>query len=78
MMVLYNTIGLVYMHIISVVMNSPIGYGISGLNVMGNNSLQNVTIIMGRDNLHNYIFYACSYGVHWMYGDIMNSDDSCE
>ena len=54
---------------ISLVIENPVGYAISGLNVMGNSSLTDVTIMMGREELYSFILFTCSYAVHWMYGE---------
>ena len=61
---------------VNVVIVNPVGYGISGLNVMGNSSLKDTTIIMGREDLLNIlVLFTCSYAVHWMYGESVENDE---
>ena len=45
--------------------HNQVGYGIFAFNMMGENSLENVTIIMGRQGKHSW----CSFGLHYHYGD---------
>ena len=47
---------------------NPVGYGILAFNVMGNNSLDNVTVIMGRQEKYNNSI--CSNGICWNYANI--------
>ena len=58
--------------IVNVYIYNPVGYGISAHSVIGNNSLENVTVIMGRNNA---ALDMCSYGAKWSYrnlnGDFM-------
>ena len=67
--------GAVFMHYctnvetVNVLIANPVGYGVSGYNVMGNSSFKNVTIMMTRENPYDSLgVFACSYAVHWMYG----------
>ena len=53
---------------VNVYFYSPVGYGIIGINVMANNSLENVTIVIDRERPLGYTLFACSYGVYWSYG----------
>ena len=55
--------------VVNVCIISPVGYGIIGINVMGNNSIKNTAIIMNQQQLLSYILYTCSYGVHWSYSE---------
>ena len=53
---------------VNIRIENPVGYGLSGLNVRGNNSLKDITIIMGREDLYGKLF-TCSYAFQWMYDD---------
>ena len=53
--------------IVNVYIYNPVGYGISAHSVIGNNNLENVTVIMGRDNV---ALDMCSYGAKWSYRNL--------
>ena len=57
-----------YVRIINSYIYNPVGYGILAFNVMENNSLENVTVVMGRQEM--YDDSICSYGIHWIYANV--------
>ena len=58
-----TNVGIINTHIYN-----PVGYGILAFNVMGNNSIVNVTIVMGRQK--KFDGKVCSYGAHLWYRSI--------
>ena len=60
--------------IVNVCIDNPVGYGITGYNVMGDNSIENTTVIMNRQDLHGRLLFTCSYGMQWSYNGYTDKD----
>jgi len=57
------------LNVVNILISNPLGYAIVGYNVMGNTSLENITITMSTQALNGSVPYACSLGIYWNYHD---------
>ena len=56
----------------NVYIEDPVGYGIIAINMFGHNTLENITVFMGRQKPYKnstYQHFTCSYGIQLKYVD---------